>query len=42
MLNEVLRRLRSLAELISVERVRIYLLAVVAIVGVYTILFHQY
>ncbi|MEN6516886.1 MAG: NAD-binding protein [Methanospirillum sp.] len=42
MLNEVLRRLRSLAELISVERVRVYLLAVGAIVGVYTILFHRY
>ncbi len=42
MLNEVLRRLRSVAELISVERVRVYLLSVVAIVAAYTILFQTY
>jgi voltage-gated potassium channel len=42
MLNQVLRRLRSIAGQISVERVRVYLLALVAIVAVYTVLFHQY
>ena len=42
MLNEILRRLRSFAELISVERVKVYLLAVVGIVALYTVLFHRY
>lgn len=42
MLSGLLLRLRSLASRISVERVRAYLVAVVAIVVLYTVLFHQY
>lgn len=42
MLSSVLRRLRSFAELVSVERVKVYLLVFAAIVAVYTVLFHQY
>jgi Trk K+ transport system NAD-binding subunit len=42
MLNQALRRLRSMAGQLSVERVRVYLLALVAIVAVYTVVFHQY
>lgn len=42
MLNELLHRFRSFAELVSVERVRVYLLVLAGIVGVYTVLFHQY
>jgi voltage-gated potassium channel len=42
MLNRVLRRLRSFAELVSVERIRFYLLFLAATVAVFTVAFHEF
>jgi Trk K+ transport system NAD-binding subunit len=42
MLKEVLRWFRSLSQVVSIQRVKIYLVLFVAIVIVYTVLFHQF